>query len=896
LTDFFAIAPDPVPPISQANPPQPTFSPISPRFGGKFTSGPGTGYESSFGSVSGFVPITQTAGKNLLFTEGKLNISTENGNLGGNLRLGYRTVLPESNLVLGGYLGYDIRDTGNTTFHQLGAGLEALANGWEARLNGYLPVGDRRNLVHEQTFGFSNLRFTSNFLVGTRLVTRSFEASMAGFDLEGGVKLLSWNSGNLKAFAGMYLYSAPEMGSFAGFRTRLQADINENLATGLALETDGKYGTRLIASVGVSFGDAPVQRQLETPEESITARLGSPFNRQENISVDQQRELQPTSDVALTNPATGQPWRFVHVTPGVTGGTGTAESPLGEIAGNAVNNAFTDGNNIIYVQGAGTVAGNFTIPDNVQLLSAAVPQLINTVQINTVQLPGSGTGVYPGINNTVRMGNNTVISGFAITPPSGSSAIAANGVQNVTIRDNRVQVSGDDTSGIHLQNVTGIATVTSNTVTTTGNSTGDPPLGAHAIFVEADGTTLDSLLLNNNQVSTSGNRAIGIAVVPWNSGIITSVTASGNTVTTSGEEGYGIVVFADRNGRVANATLSGNTITTTGTFSAGLFVPLDNGVINTLTIADNTATSTIGNNTNGIRIIPENNSRIDTMTLSGNTLTIRDADIGAGIEVRPDQSTIATAIVSGNTITTAGSSEGIFFSLRNNSKMESWTVSGNTISTTGYGATGIHLTSDNSEIGTTTISGNTINTAGVEASGILVAPQTGSQMANVTVSSNSITTAGDTAHVIEVGTLNDSVITNATVTGNIVTANGSNSIGILVIPYDINPPRNAPINVITLSNNQVLRSGSENVMIWNVGGQPICAVITGNLTQNPGAGYVNFGLRTTGDPFRVVDLRNLSANNNGATFSFDMATPPPPFPDTIGNFTTVTTCPYVPMK
>ena len=736
-----------VPPILTGQPPLE----ITPRVGATFTTGPGVGYESSYGSGFGFVPLNQVPGQSILFSEGQLLLDPENVNLGGNFRIGYRRYLTESDLVLGGYIGYDIRNTGNSTFNQLGGGLEALGNGWEVRVNGYLPVGDRRRQVREQSFDtgdgniFSGLRFTGNSLSATRtrlqVIDRTFESAMAGFDLEGGVKLASWDSGNLKAFVGTYLYSAPSGDSFLGLRTRLQAEINQNLVTGLALETDGPNGTRLLASIGVSFGGIPPQHRAATPAESIVARLGSGVARQETIAVGRQREVERVSrqeDVAMANPATGQPWRFVHVTPGAAGGTGSFESPLGEIAGAAVNTAASDGNNIIYVQGPGTVAGDFTIPNQVQLLSAAVPQFINSTQINTVQLPGSGTGIYPDINNTVALGSNAVISGFAITPPAGRAGIIANGVQTVTIRDNRVLASGNGAPGIFLQNIIGTAIAQNNRIITTGNPTAQfsSPAG---ILVDQDNTTLTDLILANNTISTNGVNAYGIRILPQN------------------------------NSSIANATVTGNQITTDG--GAGIF-----GV----------------------------------------------------------------------------SAFGIFVSPLNNS-----------------------------EIGNATVSGNTVSTSGFASIGIFVGNSDNSVIANTAVSDNQITTSGDFANGIAVATANGSLI-NATVSGNTVSTSGNGADGI-----SVGLVFRGLIAALTVSNNQIPQSGRDNVVIEQVAtiSQPICATITGNLGQNPGSDGFNFNLRLLGEPFRVVNLANLSANNNGGIFQFDGAAAPG------ANFVNVATCP-----
>ena len=51
---------------------------ITPRIGAQFTSGAGVGYESSYTTVEGFVPLVQNPGKDLTFIQGKLHLATTN--------------------------------------------------------------------------------------------------------------------------------------------------------------------------------------------------------------------------------------------------------------------------------------------------------------------------------------------------------------------------------------------------------------------------------------------------------------------------------------------------------------------------------------------------------------------------------------------------------------------------------------------------------------------------------------------------------------------------------------------------------------------------------------------------------------------------------------------------
>ena len=113
---------------------------VKPQYGINFTTGPGAGYGSSFGSFYGWFPFAQNGSSQLFFAETRAIVDTDDGNWGGNFAIGYRNFAGET--ILGSYLGYDVRGLDDWTSHQIGLGLEAINPGWEARLNGYIPVGE----------------------------------------------------------------------------------------------------------------------------------------------------------------------------------------------------------------------------------------------------------------------------------------------------------------------------------------------------------------------------------------------------------------------------------------------------------------------------------------------------------------------------------------------------------------------------------------------------------------------------------------------------------------------------------------------------------------------------------------------------------------------------------
>ncbi|TVQ51347.1 MAG: hypothetical protein EA366_15595, partial [Spirulina sp. DLM2.Bin59] len=414
-------------------------STLLPRFTGNIQTGSGEAYGHSQWGVQGFMPFSQTPGLNTFFTEARWFGFSED-QWGGNFRLGYREYLPTADLVWGGYVGYDLRRTRfKQTFHQLGFGADLQSSQWVARFNGYLPVGDRRRQVAEDQVTTTenqatNLRFQGERLLydllrqKTLTTTRQFETSAAGWDLEAGHILLDGETGRLSGYLGTYLLNIPRKGRYLGVRGRLVKELGDRFTSSLALSSDGNFGTNLSLSVGVLLGGRSPSEAA--PASSVVARLGRGVERQEAIALDHQREVTETisrdrlNDQIARNPATGDLWRFIHVTGGAMGGDGTVENPFGEVtAGVAI--AQSAGNDVIYVD-AGTNPGlaGFIIPDRVRVLSTGVVQSLDLADVGQVQLPGSGTGILPrlqgslinsgGFNGQVGMGNHSQLSGFNV--------------------------------------------------------------------------------------------------------------------------------------------------------------------------------------------------------------------------------------------------------------------------------------------------------------------------------------------------------------------------------------------------------------------------------------------------------------------------------------------------
>ncbi|MBD1944807.1 right-handed parallel beta-helix repeat-containing protein, partial [Coleofasciculus sp. FACHB-712] len=593
-----------------------------PRIGAEFTTGSGVGYESSFGSIGGFVPLWQNS-DNLTFLEGRLLLSTEDSHISSNIVLGHRFYSAKDNRILGGYVAFDTRDTGNSNFNQLGAGFESLGENWDIRANAYIPVGDTRQLTQERVFStglsFSDPFFQGNFLGQTRNQQlqrdRNFEAAMAGFDVEAGVKIAQiGRTGDLRGYAGLYYYDAPGSAEILGWRTRLEARPTDTFRLGLLLSNDATFGTNLVLSVGANFpGTRP--RGIRK-EDRVLARLGESVTRNANIVVDEQSESESFSvqdTVFVTNPTTGQPWRFRHVNLGIGTGNGTFENPTATVA-EAL--AVAQSNDIVYVQ-PGTNPGvpAFKIPDQVQVLSTGPVQRIDTVELGNLQLPSSNAGILVDVTGTVTMGNTTTLSGFAISTTTGSG-IAGSNISNAIIRDNAIANSSGE--GILLENVTGQILIQDNAI---ANS-------ALEGFSLSNNQGQVNLILVKNTIANNGalaNEGDGINLELRNTATGT-FNISENTITGSNSfgsiaDGVEVKLFESASGTF---TLTNNQITA-NQFS-GINIELESNTLGTFEIANSTIS---GNQFDGISI-KLNDSATGTFDIT-NTQISKNGFYGIGI-------------------------------------------------------------------------------------------------------------------------------------------------------------------------------------------------------------------------------------------------------------------------
>lgn len=164
-----------------------------------------------------------------------------------NLGLGYRHLFPERNIIVGGNLFYDLRNTAlDNTFNQFGAGLEFLSTWFDARVNVYLPETGKKTADEYTTatgttqeqgsywyeptgqghlitqYGYD---VTSTYDVKTMQHYQIMEQAMEGYDFEFGGLLpipVVRNYADVKVFGGYYDYNAHFGDDISGVKGRLE--------------------------------------------------------------------------------------------------------------------------------------------------------------------------------------------------------------------------------------------------------------------------------------------------------------------------------------------------------------------------------------------------------------------------------------------------------------------------------------------------------------------------------------------------------------------------------------------------------------------------------------------------------------------------------------------------
>jgi hypothetical protein len=431
-----------------------SFAQPAPRFEFQATAAEDPGF-----GAGAFVPFLLGDGT-LFYADGWLNYQPE-GSVAGSIGMGVRQ--EAGNWVLGanGYLDY-LHSSQDFGYAQLGAGLEAISQHWEFRLNGYAPIGDTANAVDAASrVGIANGQFVAN---------QGYEVALYGLDAEVGFRMPVFAADSTEAwkvYGGAFIEGSDLSGTTSGvsLRTELTLDFDQQLVPGSTFSLGGglRYDSNddLSASAYIRFS-APIGG---TSSSSATA---DPLYQR----IERNRLIRTSigafgSDEVVTG--AGRSSRVIEIA------SGTSTADLNARIAGAGEGA------IVLASGDIAVDSSLTLLTNQMLVGGGGVIDLKAADGRTFQYqnPGQRTVLYG--SGTIPSGNRAMTTLAAAVQPDvlvladgntistlsivgGNNAIVGRGVNNITI--DRVDISGVSGNGIMLNTVVG-ATISNSRISDT---------------------------------------------------------------------------------------------------------------------------------------------------------------------------------------------------------------------------------------------------------------------------------------------------------------------------------------------------------------------------------------------------------------------------------------------
>ena len=300
--------------------------------------------------------------------------------LAGNTGVGFRYALYDDSYRIGTNFFYDFRSTNHFFANQVGAGLEFLSHAWDVRLNGYLPVGRKRD--------FEEKRF-HHFAGNHAFVYRKLHAALPCIDGEVGTTFgCHWYA----AAGTYYLFSDHDhhisTNNTWGGKARVDVTLGRYVGLGVSVTYDSIFHARV---QGILTLNIPLGPRLKTQKKGRSLQQ-VPIVRNEIIPVQVKRK---THDILTVGGDSSDPVRFLFVNNTASGGDGSFERPFSSLKEAESHSKTSD---VIYVfPGNGTperMDEGIVLKNHQVLASSGAP-----LNLPAVEIPAMTPGVTPVITN-----------------------------------------------------------------------------------------------------------------------------------------------------------------------------------------------------------------------------------------------------------------------------------------------------------------------------------------------------------------------------------------------------------------------------------------------------------------------------------------------------------------
>ena len=486
-----------------------------------------------------------------------------------NAGIGYREVIRNDYVgegVVGVHGWYDRRLTPRgSKFNQVTGGVEWFGEHFDIKANTYIPLNKKK--THSQ----ANPNGTDGRLAGSQIVVNTdqvvVEEALTGIDFELGYNLpfLQEYTDSTRVYGGAYHFEGDDAENVSGWRTRISADITEDIQIGGRFQRDDVRGSQSFLDLTIRF---PFGQKQSFKEYGVRARLDESPERDIDI-VSNEAITDDGNDKVLVNTATGLTQNIIVVDSNAAmDGDGSAENPFNLLS--SAQTAAGD-NDLIYVIGGGaTLTGGITLADVGQ------------------KLVGSGSDL--------------TLDDLGVAASNGQGFAASNGV-----------VIGKTTAPV-ITNAGGNGIdVTADDVTVSGVTVDGAANRGIAITNNAAGEW-DSFILRDVSIMNNLNR--GVVLEALNGGIINSslieaVTLSRNTL-------HGISVASHFGSSISNLVIR-NTSSSQNTGSGLTIISNQVGSqINNINVSNFTSSNNGGR---GVHVIGIDDALLEGLVIENSVVT-----------------------------------------------------------------------------------------------------------------------------------------------------------------------------------------------------------------------------------------------------------------------------------
>lgn len=214
------------------------------RFGLEAAAGRYIAIDQNYGGVN-FFSVSGVPSQQYYFLIDARGYKLENRNWAGSFGFGIRKWDETRQKAYGFNVFYDYRYEKRDSYQQVGLGLELLSADWEAHLNGYLPVDNKR-------FHYST-RILNRFQDGFKAVILGYQYALRGIEFSGGKHF--WLSEDLDFYVapGFYAYNNSHIGNIQGIEGLVECRWSDYASFKINASYDSRFKGRVQGIVNLSL-------------------------------------------------------------------------------------------------------------------------------------------------------------------------------------------------------------------------------------------------------------------------------------------------------------------------------------------------------------------------------------------------------------------------------------------------------------------------------------------------------------------------------------------------------------------------------------------------------------------------------------------------------------------